>query len=258
MSQNINMNIKWNGENKKMVKNTELKQKQFVAAMNLYENKRIYQLFGKFISTINISLQVIIAYLVIPTRIGIWWQISSFVIAYILTDFINGLVHMYMDNNDNYESIAGPLIASFHLHHRTPLYKKNNILLVYFNESGSKIWLSGVLIVATIVIGMFNINGIVAYIILYFSILSSIAELSHYLCHVSNTRLVKFLRRIGLLLNKRHHGKHHIQDNVNYAFLNGISDPLINIIAEVFYPGYKNTTDKHYAYYKGEDTKNRE
>lgn len=245
------------GDKSKMTNNIESKQKQFILAMDLYENKKIYQLFGKFISTINISLQVIIIYLVIPMHIGALWQIFSFIVAYVLTDFINGLVHMYMDNNDNYESIAGPLIASFHLHHRTPLYTKKNILVVYFNESGSKIWLSIFMIIAAIVIGMFNVNGIVAYIILYFSILSSIAELSHYLCHVSNAKSSKFLRKIGFLLNKPHHGKHHMEDNVNYAFLNGISDPLINVIAKSLYAGYKNNTDKHYTYYNGNDTKNR-
>jgi hypothetical protein len=65
------------------------------------------------------------------------------------------------------------------------------------------------------------------------------------------------MRRSGLLLSKRHHGRHHIEDNVNYAFLNGMSDPLINIIAKKLYPGYKSTTDLHYALYEGKGTKNR-
>lgn len=240
-----------------MTNDIELKQKQFVAAMELYENKRIYQLIGKLISTVNISLQIIISYMVISIKIGILAQIFSFVVAYFLADFINGLVHMYMDNNDNYESAAGPLIASFHLHHKTPLYKKNNILLVYFNESGSKIWLAGFMIIALIVINIFHINNLMAYIILYFSLLSSIAEVSHYLCHVSNGRLAKTLMKTGLLLDKRRHGRHHLEDNINYAFLNGMSDPLINAIAKKFYSGYKNTTDRHYEYYQGKGTKNR-
>lgn len=240
-----------------MTNDIELKQKQFVAAMELYENESIYQLIGKLISTVNISLQIIMAYMVISIKIGILAQIFSFIVAYFLADFINGLVHMYMDNNDNYESAAGPLIASFHLHHKTPLYKKNNILLVYFNESGSKIWLAGFMIIALIVISIFHINNLMAYIILYFSLLSSIAEVSHYLCHVSNGRIAKILMKTGLLLDKRRHGRHHLEDNINYAFLNGMSDPLINIVAKRFYPGYKNTTDRHYEYYQGKGTKNR-
>jgi len=225
--------------------------------MELYENRTIYKLFGKLISILNVSLQTLILYKVLSIKIEILAHIISFILAYIIADFINGLVHMYMDNNDNYESIAGPLIASFHLHHKTPLYKKNNIFIVYFNESGSKIWLAVFLLICTTLINVFKVDPIIVHIILYFSILSSVAEVSHYLCHVSNSKIVDAFRTVGLLLNKHHHGRHHLEDNINYAFLNGISDPLINLITKIFYKGYKNTTDKHYEYYNGKGTKNR-
>lgn len=240
-----------------MKDNIELKQKQFIAAMELYEDKKIYTNFGKVISILNVSIQIFIIYISLSVKIDFISHLSAFVIAYFLTDFVNGLVHMYMDNNENYESIAGPLIASFHLHHRTPLYKKNNILIVYFNESGSKIWLAVFLIICTVWINWIKTNPIILYIVLYFSILSSVAEVSHYLCHVSNSKIADLFRKTGLLLDKHHHGKHHLEDNVNYAFLNGMSDPLINIIAKKICKGYKNTTDKHYEYYDGKGTKNR-
>lgn len=242
----------------KMENRIKLRQSEFVEAMELYESKSIYKSFGKIISIIIISLQVVIAYKVIPIEIGIVGQVLSLVIAYILADFINGLVHMYMDNNENYKSIAGPLIASFHLHHRTPMYKKNKVLIVYINEAGSKIWLAVFSIIITIVIYIFNVNAIVSHVILYFSILSCIAEVSHYLCHTSNSKVANFLRKSGILLRFEHHGNHHVDDNVNYAFLNGMTDKVINIIANRFYPGYKNTTDKHFEYYNGADTVNRQ
>lgn len=240
-----------------MKQNIEIKQKQFNDAMKLYEERKVYQIFSKCISVINVSGQVILTFIVLSIKIGIMWQVVSIVLAYLIADFINGLVHMYMDNNDNYKSIVGPLIASFHLHHKTPLYKKNKIILVYFNESGSKIWLATFSIIAIIVIRIFDINPVISYTILYFSIFSCIAEVSHYLCHVADNDFVEIIRKSGLLLGKSHHGKHHLEDNINYAFLNGVSDKLINIIAKRFYPGYKNTTDKHYEYYQGKGTKNR-
>ena len=240
-----------------MKENLEIKQKQFNDAMRLYEDRKIYQVFSKCISVINVCVQLILAFIVLPIKIGIVWQIFSMVLSYLIADFINGLVHMYMDNNDNYKSIAGPLIASFHLHHKTPLYKKNKIILVYFNESGSKIWLAAFLMIAIIVVRIVDINPVISHVILYFSVFSCIAEVSHYLCHVADNSFVKILRASGLLLGKRHHGKHHLEDNINYAFLNGVSDPLVNIIAKRFYSGYKSTTDKHYEYYKGKGTKNR-
>ena len=88
---------------------------------------------------------------------------------------------MFMDSNDDYDSPAGPLIAAFHLHHKTPLYKKNNILLVYFNESGAKNWLVGYLLIAVILISTSPIHPVLSYIMVYFGILSSVAEVSHYL-----------------------------------------------------------------------------
>ena len=235
----------------------ELKQNQFNAAMDLYENAGIYQMIGKAVSLTNVSLQVYLLYLVLPHSIGLPQQMLVFFAAYVAADFINGLVHMYMDNNDNYDSMAGPLIAAFHLHHRTPLYKKNNILLVYFNESGAKNWLVGYLLLAVILIKTLSIPPAISYLLAYIGILSSVAEVSHYCCHVVDSGITRSLRSIGLFLSKKHHARHHIADNVNYAFLNGLTDPILNMIARKYFRGYKNTTDLHYAAYTGSGTANR-
>ena len=227
----------------------ELKQKQFNAAMELFENKKGYTLFGRFVSIANISLQIYILSRALTFAIGFWRQMVSVVAAYLITDFINGLVHLYMDDNDNYESLAGPLIANFHLHHRTPRYQDNNLLVVYFNETGSKIWLVFYLVVVAILFHLPNINPVLLCTLTYIGILSSIAEVSHYLCHNSNSAVVLLLMRIKLLLPKREHAKHHLKDNMSYTFLNGATNPLVNFIAKIFFAGYKNKTDLHYAKY---------
>jgi len=234
-----------------------VKQSQFNAAMELYEKKRVYKLIGKTVSLANVSLQLYLLYLVLPLSLGLPLQAFALFAAYVTTDFLNGLVHMYMDNNDSYDSPAGPLIAAFHLHHQTPLYKKNNILLVYFNESGAKNWLVGYLLIAVWLIKTAALHPVIAYIIVYAGILSSVAEVSHYCCHVMDSGVTRYLRSAGLFLSKKHHAHHHIRDNVNYAFLNGLTDPLLNVIARKYYPGYKNTTDRHYAAYTGGGTANR-
>lgn len=227
------------------------KQEQFNLAMELYNSKFSYRILGKSVSIIIISLQLYLLLLIWPQSIGITWQVVSFVTAYLLTDFINGLVHMYMDNNDSYDSLAGPLIANFHLHHKVPLYKKNSLLMVYFTESGSKLWLVVYLLAVFFIQNRFEINSTALYILVYIGILSSIAEVSHYLCHTSRSSLARFLANCRLLLPKRHHAGHHLHDNNNYAFLNGFSDPLLNRIAAAFCKGYKNNTDLHFAGYAG-------
>jgi hypothetical protein len=235
----------------------EIKQQQFNAAMERYEKIPVYQAIGKMVSLANVSLQLYLLWLVLPLSIGVLLQIAAFTAAYVMTDFLNGLVHMYMDNSDSYDSPAGPLIAAFHLHHRTPLYKKNNLLLVYFNESGAKNWLVGYLLLAALLINTAPIHPVAAYIVVYVGVLSSVAEVSHYCCHVSDSMITRYLRYAGLFLSKKHHAHHHVSDNINYSFLNGLTDPLLNVIARMSFPGYKNTTDKHYATYTGSGTANR-
>jgi Lipid desaturase domain len=231
----------------------KLKQKQFNLAMELYESRKGYKLLGTFVSITNISLQIYILSHALALTIGFWWQIASAIAAYLITDFVNGLVHLYMDANDNYDSLAGPLIANFHLHHRTPRYQDNNLLVVYFNETGSKIWLVFYIAAVAILFHLPNSNPVLLYTLTYVSILSSIAEVSHYLCHNSNSAVAMFLMRIKLLLPKRGHAKHHLEDNVSYTFLNGATNPLVDRIAEIFSAGYKNRTDLHYAKYLGSD-----
>lgn len=233
------------------------KQQEFNAAMERYNSGSRYKAFSTAVSIINVSLQLYLLYRVWPQSIGVGRQILSLILAYVITDFINGLVHMYMDNNDRYDSPAGPLIANFHMHHKIPQYRKHNLLVVYFMESGSKIWLAAYLLAVLMLAGIPGLNPAVLYILVYIGILSSCAEISHYLCHSSTSPIADFLGKYGLLLSKRHHARHHLQDNSNYAFLNGLSDPLINLIAAKYFKGYKHNSDLHFAYYVGADGEDR-
>lgn len=235
----------------------ERKQRQFNSAMELYTGKPIYQWTGVLVSTLNLSLQIFLLYQSTFFPIDAVWRLAAVVAAFTLADFVNGLVHMFMDNNDSYDSIFGPFIANFHLHHRTPMYKRNPLFVVYFNETGSKIWLVGYLVVLSLLVGSTEMNPVLVHILIYFGILSSVAEVSHYLCHTSTSPIVMFLARIGLLLPKRHHAVHHMSDNRSYAFLNGFTDPLTDWIATKCCKGYKSRTDLHYAEYCGEGSDSR-
>lgn len=233
------------------------KQLQFNAAMEKYTAKPVYKYVSFGVSVANVLLQSYLLYRILPQNLGIIGQLGSFFLACLLTDFINGLVHMYMDNNDRYDSLDGPLIANFHLHHKVPQYKKHNLLVVYFMESGSKVWLVGYLLLIVFIQSRYELIPMIGYTLVYIGILSSVAEVSHYLCHSSTSKVCEFLSRIGLLLPKRHHARHHLQDNCSYAFLNGISDPLLNLIAATLCKGYKQNSDMHYASYTGVNSEQR-
>lgn len=225
--------------------------------MELFASKSIYRRIGTLVSIVNISLQVYLLWRIWPYSIGAALQAVSIFVAYLVTDFLNGLVHMYMDNNENYESPAGPLVANFHMHHKIPQYRKHNLLVVYFNETGSKIWLIGYLLAVAFLLHFFAVSPVVLYILVYIGIFSSVAEVSHYLCHTSTSPLVIFLGNMGLLLPKKHHASHHLNDNNGYAFLNGFADPPLDLIAKKFCKGYKNHTDLHFACYEVQDAESR-
>lgn len=225
--------------------------------MELYNSRSIFKILSLSVSSVNVSLQLYLLYRVWPQSIGALGQMISLLAAYLVTDFINGLVHMFMDNNDSYDSPVGPLIANFHLHHKIPQYKKHSLFVVYFTESGSKIWLVGYLLSVLLLLGVSGVDPIVLHVLVYVGILSSIAEVSHYLCHSSTSIVARYMGRCGLLLSKRHHARHHLQDNTSYAFLNGATDPILNLIASACCKGYKQNSDLHYAHYEGESSENR-
>ena len=233
------------------------KQMQFNAAMDRYQRLGRYQVCNKIVSVTNISLQMYLLYRIWPYALGLAWQTITLAVAVVITDFLNGIVHMVMDNNDRYDSFFGPFVANFHLHHKVMQYKKHNLALVYFNESGSKVWLVAYLAVVCLLLGALAGHPIALHVLVYVGILSSVAEVSHYLCHSSDSAISMFLGNVNLLLQKRHHARHHLEDNKNYAFLNGLSDPLLNLLATALYPGYKQTTDLHYAQYAVESSESR-
>ncbi len=233
------------------------KQKEFNKAMDLYNGSFFYKNFNKLVSFLIIISQVLVAFHIFYLNIHFFYIMLYILTSYLLADFLNGLIHMYMDHNSSYSSIIGPFIASFHLHHLKPRYKTRNVLLVYFFESGSKYWLL-VLYIIIIVLNYFNlINSHLYLLVALFGFFSAFAEVSHYLCHNSKSKFVLAFQKCRIILPRKHHNLHHRKDNINYAFLNGVTDPIINFIAKKIYKGYKNNTDLHYLKYIGKNSDNR-
>jgi hypothetical protein len=231
------------------VPNVHLKTAEFNQAMQRYNSSTLYTRLERMNSILVLSLQAAILINVLQTYDGSSFitLLSAFVIAYILTDFVNGLMHMYMDNNTAYTSIIGPFVSSFHLHHSRIQYTKRHPLKIYFYESGTKFWLLAYLIGVTTAQHLLNLNYPLNLGLVSIGILSSVAELSHYWCHnaTRKNKIVSLLQKYRLLLSKKHHATHHRDDNTHYAFLNGMTDPLLILISHYFYAGYKNHADKH-------------
>lgn len=223
------------------------KQEQYREAMQKYERQFVYRWLGTVVATTIVLLQAVCLARLPWGEASLVW-IALFLLAYVLADFVNGLIHMVMDNAEGYSSVIGPLIAAFHQHHQLPEYRNRPAFVVFLAENSMKNWLAVYMV--GLVLLMSSLPPAVAFLLLAFSILSSFAELSHYLCHNSSSRFVRALQRARLLLHPDHHRMHHEADNTHYAFLNGMTNPLINFIARRAYPnGYVTTTDAHSAPY---------
>ena len=234
--------------------NDDIKTKEYKIAIEKYNRMARY-------SRIEFCASIIIITLQIATSIKLFQHynatsiiaiIITVFIAYIATDFISGLVHMIVDNNTNYSSLVGPFVAAFHLHHSKLIYQEKHPVKIYFFESGHKLWLVFYLLALFIIQYSVNLNFCLDLFLVIIGVLSSVAELSHFWCHNSTrcNTIIRFLQKYKILLSMKHHRLHHINDNMHYAFLNGMTDYFLNIIAHYFFQGYKNRSDKHVAGYE--------
>ena len=225
------------------------KQEQFAAAMGRYHAAPGYARFRVGVSASVVGLQAVSISLVPWGSLSPLACLLAVLAAYLVADFVNGIVHMIMDNTDTYGGVLGPLVAVFHLHHKTPRYTDASPAAIYVLESGSKHWLVPYL-AALVYAQTLGLPAGLNLTLVLVGILSSLAEVSHYLCHNSTHPAVRLLQRLRLLLPPEHHDLHHTRDNVAYAFLNGLTDPLIDAIARRTCRGYVERTDTHVANYQ--------
>lgn len=227
------------------------KQGEFQHAIERYGTVPFYRRAGLAVSVANMSLLVWLILHGLRGWSGFPTEAAALASAALVADFVNGVVHLIMDRASGYRSAIGPFVANFHLHHRIPNYRRRNLFAVWFLESGSKFWLVGYL--AAVVWALPSAMGwspAWAHFLVLVGVLSTWAEVSHYMCHTTRYRIQGFLERIGLVLSRSGHSRHHAEDNVDYAFLNGWTNPVLNRLAKLLSRGYKSTTDLHTAAYK--------
>jgi hypothetical protein len=184
-------------------------QLQFSVANKQYISKKIY----RFLDTLN---SVLVVYIQITSFFYSVFLILSAVLACFLADFINNLVHIYIDSNDRYTSLSGPFIATFHTHNIKQRYNYRNIFNMYFFGFCIKFQLPLTPVFLLTLCVILPENESLPFFVIVFWILSSIAEFSHYLCH--NSKSVFLIQRVKLIIPKENHKKHHIYDGVNYIF----------------------------------------
>jgi len=97
------------------------KQVEYNRAMYQYHTNPIYGFVNQLIAWMILALQVYTVYNLFRDenvrKIRLIKVIIILIASYIMADFISGVGHAWADNNTNYKSPIGPLIAAFHLHH---------------------------------------------------------------------------------------------------------------------------------------------
>ncbi len=222
------------------------KQTECQQAFQRYNTSKIYTIFNQVISIWCIFWQGTLFFLFFQKSENTSFFVCFFlgVCAYIFADFWNGFIHLFMDNWRKYWGFFWPLTANFHRHHIYPQYTPKPLFQVYYTETGSKIWLFVLLFFILILNSLFS-----EYLLLFFgffSLFSSIAEVSHYLAHHPKKWFIHLLQKYHILLSPKAHITHHTKDNTSYAFLNGMTNPILDKIAHKYCKGYKNYADKDF------------
>ena len=80
-----------------------------------------------------------------------------------------------------------------------------------------------------------------SYFIFLFLILSPIShKYAHEKLHKRETPfIIDILSEYGILLSPKNHQKHHIENNYNWSFLSGKTDPIFNILTKTLCEKYK-------------------
>jgi len=215
-------------------------------ALARYQHDPFYVRLGLAVSWAVVAGQGLLVALTLRDTLG--WGLAALALAlsWLAADLLGGVVHLLMDHRDTYTGRLGPLTAAFHQHHQKLRYEEKPLPLVYFHESGFKLWLPPFLALGVLLELAGALDPFALRVWAWTGVLSSVAEVSHYLVHGRRRRWAEALATAGLLLSRRRHARHHREDNVGYAFLNGWSDPLLDRVARCGFPGYKAGTDLHF------------
>lgn len=186
-------------------------------------------LFWSYFSLFNLINIPFIYDLVI--NYSLFENVYIFLFASIISDFISGLVHIYLDNSKvNYiETINDYFKIGFQIHHLFPNFQWTCYNKFQPHYEANTIFFSNILIS---LINVFTYNSLVVYYVLY---LTLIMQMNHYWCHALITKkpvpyIVYKLQDFGLLLYYKKHAKHHSTYDNSFCLLSGCCDPIFDYL----------------------------
>ena len=162
----------------------------------------------------------------------------SFVISYLTTDFISGLVHIYLDHSaiTNDGSVLDAQRKGFRHHH---YHVKEKLLRPSYEPHYEMNYLFPYTIILTFVARAIPHNDIRAFLV-YFAIMVSLFQACHLYAHAriymdthdkaKVPSFLCFLQDSHIILNHQHHQQHHTHPEfaINFAIFHGHTNWLLN------------------------------
>lgn len=197
--------------------------------MYILFTKPIGYLFWLYFSLFNI-INVPYIYQLILNNSGMENVIYLIGAAY-FSDFISGLVHIYLDNSKvNYsETINDFYKIGFQVHHLYPNFQWS------CHKEFQPHYEANTIFVLNIVISIINVLTVNLTILHFTLYLTLIMQMNHYWCHSIITKkhvpyIIHKLQDIGILLSYKTHSTHHKTYDNNFCLLTGWNDKLFNYI----------------------------
>ena len=166
----------------------------------------------------------------------LYGNIFSFIpilFGWYMADLSDGLLHIYADNRKIYKitNFHEEVVYSFqYSHHVNPKSFINNVII--FSCSGELfkiIYSFGFMFL----LYFLNYSYYYKIFITTWSFGIMLGQVIHGFAHMNYNELniiIKILQKCKIILSNEKHNKHHIQVELNYAILNGWSNPLINYL----------------------------
>lgn len=153
-----------------------------------------------------------------------WRTVAAAVGGTMLTDTIAYFTHLFLDNYVSEHGILGPLVQEFLLHHKTPKFQQQSFVENGWRES---LFASSIL-AASIGSGLCNLRSSVSTTFWgTFGFWGGQISGIHKAAHVPKPPLVyAFGQRIGLIIDRRHHSRHHASLCSHYALCTGHFEAL--------------------------------
>lgn len=152
--------------------------------------------------------------------------------GFIFADFLSGIAHIFLDHIISHKNpLFGEVAICFNMHHLDPkeITHENPIQLIKTPFS-----LGSPVMIATIAIGYFS--GSIWFTLLTFWTITFLvlAQVVHRIAHFGtpSNKVIAFLQKVRILLPSKEHMEHHQNgEQTQFCILNGICNPVVNLIA---------------------------